>query len=1203
MIIRNNNPRPNKSIPHFLYTFLLWVFFFLPNTCISQKTTEEAIQLQHRADAFLDSAQWDSSLKYYRIAGEFYRKTAQWESYRRCLRGISKVAIGEKKYDDAIVSLREGIQVLKLAPGNHGDQTDLALHSLATMLQAAGKYNQAKSVFLEELSVATKVYGAESDDVAGILMDIGGIDYLNKSYKSAISYYLRSLEMMEKINRPVDEVMAGLLSNIAISYQQISNNESAFFFQRKAIKARIDLLGADDPYVGDSYQALSNIFRNTGQGDSMMYYLNKAKVIYEKSSESQDYRLMVLASNTADYYFTRENYETALSFYLQEQAHALAAFGENHPLIINSKVKIGKAYAGLGNVRESIFYFQEALDFVALSTEVSESFVATIYTNIQQLYFNTHDYRNSLDFAFKALTIQLGASDEDPEALAELYGKIGTLYERMGNLPLAVRYLEKSLELYRILSGENHPAFANVLIELAVSCAATGDYPRAFLLINQALEIQSRQYPPTHINIGLGFINRAKILRDWGKTEDALTDYNRALRVFEHNQQAGKSDIYLTYNSIAKILHKKNLLWEALDQNQKAFTIAYPNFHPKSIHDLPSENKAYNHAVGEFLLFQEKGEILLDISKQKNNDIQYATSAFESLKMAMKMAEAIRNNYQKEDSRLVFQTQTHALYETAIEAAWVLYEADSTDQLAEEIFAITERSKSAALNDVFRQNQAKHFAGIPDSLVALEKHYLQLMLSYENLLAKETNKGPAMNRELFEIRENAYSALSEKYKTLQNYLQKNYPAYEALVMKQEIVLLNSIQQTAVEKNKTLVNYFLGNKSLFITVAGKTRFIRRVPLPENFEDQVVTFLNLVKNPHAELKAFSNVAVDLYNLLIKPIGEEIQTPALVIVPDGLLTYLPFEVLISAKNEDTNWRTLPYLFQKYAISYAFSASLFAHLSDQPYSRKLRNRYLAFAPSFQNQHYSGDSLYASAIRGSDLAELPGTTREIQLLNKYFQGTQYTGDAANEAAFKSLSRGYSIIHLATHAIVDDNYPENSRLLFSPTPDSALLAEGNEGDLYPWEIFPLQLNARMVVLSACNTGFGKLQRGEGVMSLGRAFAYAGVPGIVMSLWPAEDAVTAELMGYFYEYLAEGDARDEALKKARSRYLETAEPDALRPFYWAGFICQGDTTPLVSVPYWGYLIGITALLLCAFSLLVYFLRNKKLTNSFPRHTQV
>ena len=165
-------------------------------------------------------------------------------------------------------------------------------------------------------------------------------------------------------------------------------------------------------------------------------------------------------------------------------------------------------------------------------------------------------------------------------------------------------------------------------------------------------------------------------------------------------------------------------------------------------------------------------------------------------------------------------------------------------------------------------------------------------------------------------------------------------------------------------------------------------------------------------------------------------------------------------------------------------------------------------------------------------------------------------GDAT-ETNFKNDLNGYSVIHLATHAIVDDEKPQYSRLVFNLS-DSL-----NDGYLHAYEIYSMDIDAKLVSLSACNTGFGTVQKGEGVMSLSHAFAYAGVPSTLVSLWPASDKSTPEIMRLFYTNLQSGMNKDVALRQAKLSYLETSAGKARHPFYWGGFILIGDVESIES----------------------------------------
>jgi CHAT domain-containing protein len=185
------------------------------------------------------------------------------------------------------------------------------------------------------------------------------------------------------------------------------------------------------------------------------------------------------------------------------------------------------------------------------------------------------------------------------------------------------------------------------------------------------------------------------------------------------------------------------------------------------------------------------------------------------------------------------------------------------------------------------------------------------------------------------------------------------------------------------------------------------------------------------------------------------------------------------------------------------------------------------------------------------------------------------------------VANQYRVIHLATHSIVDDENPSFSRLIFSAGSDST-----EDGHLHSYELYNLHLNADLVTLSACNTGFGKIQEGEGIMSLARGFAYAGCPNIVMSLWPASDKATAHLMEMFYQGLAAGLSKDAALRKAKLQYLNEADALSANPYFWSSFVFMGEPSPLkTTMPVRG-VVAIMAGSILVISGLIYFIRNRK-----------
>jgi CHAT domain-containing protein len=216
-----------------------------------------------------------------------------------------------------------------------------------------------------------------------------------------------------------------------------------------------------------------------------------------------------------------------------------------------------------------------------------------------------------------------------------------------------------------------------------------------------------------------------------------------------------------------------------------------------------------------------------------------------------------------------------------------------------------------------------------------------------------------------------------------------------------------------------------------------------------------------------------------------------------------------------------------------------------------------LAFAPSDPEAGEDKiNSVRDIPLNRTTLKPLVGSAKEVRAIIKIVGGDFRIGNEASEFSFKELSSNYRILHLAAHAFIDEDDPLNSTLVFSPN------NEGDEdGFLNVFEIYNLDLNASMVVLSACNTGYGKLKRGEGIMSLARAFFYAGVPDVVMTLWTVGDESGGKLMTHFYQNLAKGASKDVALRNAKLSFLEEADPIIQHPFYWSGYIVVGDNSAI------------------------------------------
>jgi len=357
---------------------------------------------------------------------------------------------------------------------------------------------------------------------------------------------------------------------------------------------------------------------------------------------------------------------------------------------------------------------------------------------------------------------------------------------------------------------------------------------------------------------------------------------------------------------------------------------------------------------------------------------------------------------------------------------------------------------------------------------------------------------------------------------------------------------------------------------------------------DLEDKIEHYREAIISKNVHEYKTSSYAV--YQELFEPIKDDLVGDELIIIPEGPLWHLNFELLLTQQDVSNNPKDLSYLFKEYAISYANSANLLFSASGATVSSKQREECLAFSFS--------DSVTVKDIKTMSLAtlrdagdDLPGTRKEIKAISNIIDGKYYFGSQAIEHNFKKNAGQYRILHLALHGEVDHENPENSRLFFTKSKDTL-----EDNFLYGHELFALDIPAELTVLSACNTGAGKIAKGEGIMSLGTAFQYAGTKSLLLTSWEVSDQTTPELMTNFYTNLKQGMNKSKALQQAKLQYLNTANINRIHPFYWGGFYLVGDPAPIQfennTTVYWFFGLGFI-ILLCIGIWYRYRIKNKSL----------
>jgi CHAT domain-containing protein len=224
----------------------------------------------------------------------------------------------------------------------------------------------------------------------------------------------------------------------------------------------------------------------------------------------------------------------------------------------------------------------------------------------------------------------------------------------------------------------------------------------------------------------------------------------------------------------------------------------------------------------------------------------------------------------------------------------------------------------------------------------------------------------------------------------------------------------------------------------------------------------------------------------------------------------------------------------------------------------------------------------------------LPGVQQEVNKISKTVNTKVFNGSEASEANFRTIIKDFNILHLAMHAFINDSVPSFSWLAFDQDTSTNLESDGRLNII---DIYNLNINASLTVLSACNTGGGQLKKGEGIMSLARGFFYAGCPSVIMSLWEVEDQSGSQIMSSFYKYLKKGKTKDEALRLAKLEYLDRSNSRRAHPHYWLGYISLGNNSALYKSYDFYFFIFLIVLVVGIFTDQVYRIKKARKKRAF------
>jgi len=982
------------------------------------------------------------------------------------------------------------------------------------------------------------------------------------NYEQALVIAKVNLKKVEEKVGKNDTTYAKKLIDVAYANESLKKLDQAIANYTKAIA----IFEQKSPlhhqlYVASYY--LTTIHEHQGDFEKAIKRSKKLIVYWEEKAGTSAPNYAGSLINVGALYRKIGAFEEAQRSYLK----ALSVFKKQqlleHPFYAIGLRNLGNLNSQIGDFRAAEVYYQQALEIEAKIHGKQTTAYASVLMSFGLLHGKQKEYKKADIYYTQALQLTEAAENPNPYLYQDLLNNVGLLYKNIKKFDKAQQRLEKALAHSKRLYGSKHPKVAGIWNNLALLYTdmeayekAKDSYLKSQTIYKQVLGEQHPRYISTFTNLGNLYRHR----NDWIK---ATQHFEKAIALFE-NAGLHKNTFYFNTLVLACATYaERQKEKEVLKMVQKH--IANNTTYQQG--DQINEN--WKKELSEATYFSKIS--MLDILDglylyltQKKLISQQGLVA----DLAIKLTLEIKNDFSEEGDQLNILKQN---------AIWVRRRLETLDsnKEANKAFEIAEQNKSILLLDAIKELQTRNKGILPHALVQKEK---QLKKDYSTTKAALEQAHSTAKKDSLQAR---LTQLSIKLGQQDENIQKNYPEYAKFEQKTALIEATSIQNQ-LAKQSALIEYVVDDSLLHVIYIDqqKTHWIK-LPLNastlsqkiKDYHDILSNYSEVVKNKNRAYQKYNSLAYWFYEHLIAPLPiNESTITQLIIIPDGELGHLPFGTFLMERgNQSTvDFNQLHYLIKDYSISYNYSATLWHQNSakkQHPHNGKMLAMAATYAPSMDVSLVRSPA--HSQLR-KVLQPIPGALEETQSLSNIFDGFFAVDSLATERLFKEKAKDFGIIHLAMHGILDKHAPALSTLAFTENLDSL-----EDNFLYAHEISNMELQAELVVLSACETGYGKFEQGNGIASLARSFMYAGTPALIVSLWQVNDAATANIMQELYNNIKNGMRKDVALQKAKLTYIQKAKGVAAHPAYWSPFIQIGKTQAIhikEKGGYWPWLIG-------------------------------
>ena len=753
------------------------------------------------------------------------------------------------------------------------------------------------------------------------------------------------------------------------------------------------------------------------------------------------------------------------------------------------------------------------------------------------LYTSTGDYDNAENTIKQYYSLATQANNQQQKLAAIL--NLSNVYQSSGRSTLAIELLEKTIQtepLSNIQKGILWNNLGNNYVLNYQQANFLKPLPSIFKKIENAYftAIRLLQFDKSQSEtLANCYRNLAALQLQWQKIELANSYFKKAKTYFSNITNASPQKRAKFKYEEANLLFEQKKYREASIIIGEIFKILIPNdANRKAI--LPASKSLY----AETILLDA-----LDLQAALFLEQNQPKKALEAYALSFQIEDLFANLLIYENSKIINQIRIRNRTEKCLSIYNLLYQSENKISYLENAFLLAERTKSGVLKSYLATKKiASHE----------EKLQLEQLQNWNNIILKEQQKGELANVSKINT---ALKNQNELMLSLKKIREKNQ------ITTKEDIDLKSLYLKLKKDNATLVEYFSGYSNMYsFTISDNTISLKSFSNNAHTSIKIMQFIDYFNNANAivnDISGYNHYGNSAYKLLELP--SKATAKNLIIIPDGILNFLPFEALITKKSTTTNFAKMHYLINDFRIGYNNSATFY--LDGKPLQHKEKS-VLGIFPVFEKTNY----------------ELAFSKEELQSIKSSFKGQYFENSNATFKNFTQHASHYNILHLSTHASSGD----------TETPASIKFYD--QEILYS-ELYSLKINPDLVVLSACETGIGKLYKSEGAMSIARGFQFAGAQNLLFSLWKVNDYTTALFMNKFYQNIHQGKSYLEANHQSKLDFLadKTISNAKKSPYYWSAFVYYGTLDSETESPNYIF-YGIGLLLLIA--LFLYFKTRRK-----------